>query len=188
MGFALDWNRNLVVQNRGHYVQPTDHAQFKPLSPWLDKHRSAIRKLLDQDPQYPERYILYGEWVVAKHSIPYTHLPDQFLAFDLYDRYTKTFVSSGVLRNALRGTRIRQVPLIYQVTALSRADMLLLIERKSAFYDGRVEGVYVRIENKDRTETVERGKVVRSDFISGDEHWAKGPLVLNGMAQTSINT
>ena len=47
----------------------------------------------------------------------------------------------------------------------------------AAFYEGRVEGVYVKVEKQGRV--VSRGKVVRADFIAGNEHWSKGPLQLN---------
>ncbi|NUB91156.1 RNA ligase family protein [Haloterrigena sp. SYSU A121-1] len=36
----------------------------------------------------PEHLAIYGEWLYAKHSIKYTHLPDYFLAFGVYDRIT----------------------------------------------------------------------------------------------------
>lgn len=40
--------------------------------------------------------------------------------------------------------------------------------------DGRMEGVYIRFENADRTMTEARGKVVRGDFIrTDDKHWSK---------------
>lgn len=181
MGFSLDWDGNIVVQNRSHYVQPTDHAQFKPLSGWLERHSAALQGLLNRDPQYPERYILYGEWVVAQHSIPYTHLPDRFLAFDLYDRVEKSFVSRKVLSGALCGTGIRQVPLVCEATSLSREQLLAFMDRRSEFYDGRIEGVYVRMESADGTKAVDRGKVVRGDFLAGNKHWSKENLRLNGI-------
>lgn len=181
MGFSLDFDGKVAVQNRSHYVSSTDHAQFKPLAAWLDSHRDALVQILNRDPQFPERFILYGEWVVARHSIGYTSLPDHFLAFDLYDRVEKSFVSRRLLTSALRGTAVAQVPLVCQTTKLSRQELVDLVQRQSAFYDGRVEGVYVRTENADGSRTMARGKVVRSDFIAGNEHWTKGPLVLNGI-------
>ena len=39
------------------------------------------------------RNILYGEWVYAKHSIHYTALPGYFIAFDIWDKQTKTFMA-----------------------------------------------------------------------------------------------
>ncbi len=53
-----------------------------------------------------------------------------------------------------------------------------MVQQPSRFYDGRVEGVYVKVE-KDGV-VVGRGKVVRADFIAGNEHWTRGDLELNG--------
>lgn len=34
----------------------------------------------------PNRHILFGEWLFAKHSKHYTSLPAYFIAFDIYDK------------------------------------------------------------------------------------------------------
>ncbi|KAH8591103.1 hypothetical protein B0O99DRAFT_633140 [Bisporella sp. PMI_857] len=181
MGFSLDYDKNLLVQNRSHYVNYTSHAQFKPLKPWLEKNSEVLIKLLDLDPKFPERYILYGEWVVAKHSIPYTSLPDYFIAFDFYDRKTRTFTSREYLARMLKGTGISQVPLILSTESISRDEILKYMKHKSSFYDGLVEGVYVRFEDEKRSMTIDRGKIVRSDFIAGNEHWTKAETQVNGL-------
>ena len=33
-----------------------------------------------------EKFILFGEWCYAQHSIFYDRLPDWFLGFDIYDK------------------------------------------------------------------------------------------------------
>ena len=181
MGFSLDWDGQLRCQNRSHWVSSTDHAQFKPLGRWMQEHDEALRKILDRDPQYPERYILYGEWMVATHSVHYTSLPDHFLAFDLYDRLEETYLSRRHLALALRGSGIHRVPLIAEMDKVTRKEVLAMIQQTSAFTGNLVEGVYIRFENEERSATVDRGKVVRGDFISGNERWGKGPSTLNGV-------
>ncbi|KAK0543018.1 hypothetical protein OC845_006339 [Tilletia horrida] len=162
MGLSLSHDgHTIVVQNRSHYVNSQTHAQFRPLDKWVQQHADALRALLDRDDQYPERLVLYGEWLVATHSIHYTRLTDRFLAFDLYDRWTDSFLSRRLLTRALQETGIHQVPLIKETRHQSRDDLLKLMSHASVFYDGRIEGVYVRIEDKDRTRTVQRYKVVR---------------------------
>jgi atypical dual specificity phosphatase len=52
-------------------------------------------------------------------------------------------------------------------------DLLQMIRRRSMFYDGEVEGIYVKVEDSGCFVKL-RGKVVRSDFIAGNEHWTKG--------------
>jgi atypical dual specificity phosphatase len=44
-----------------------------------------------------------------------------------------------------------------------------------------MEGVYIRFEDRERKITTTRGKVVRGDFIAGNEHWSKGKIVWNGL-------
>ena len=116
----------------------------------------------------------------ATHSIPYSNLPDWFLAYDLYDRSTQTFVDRRTLEVLLDGTSIKLVPLVYQGESMPSADVLLsMIQQKSLFYDGRTEGVYVKVEARGAVKM--RGKVVRSDFIAGNEHWTKGGIRVNGL-------
>ncbi|KAL1412984.1 hypothetical protein Q8F55_000733 [Vanrija albida] len=183
MGLSLDFDGAIRAQNRSHWVSSADHAQFKPLDPWVAAHGPALRRILGADAQFPERFILYGEWVVARHSIHYTALPGAFLAFDLYDRVEARFLSRRALARVLAGSGIPQVPLIAEASRLTREDVLHMVQGASAFTEGRREGVYVRTEDDERRYTVGRGKVVRGDFIAGNEHWARGPLVLNRFAR-----
>ena len=117
--------------------------------------------------------------MIAKHSIHYPALPGAFIAFDLFDRLERTFLSRGGLASALHGTGIHQVPLLLTSESISRAEIVGLLQTTSAFGRDRIEGVYIRTEDETRRLTIGRGKVVRRDFISGDEHWTKGPLTLN---------
>jgi len=181
MGFSLDWNKAIRCQNRSHWISSNDHAQFKPLDRWIEAHSEALHKVLDRDRHFPERYILYGEWMVAKHSIHYTHLPDHFIAFDMYDRVTGAFLSRSSLTHVLRDTGIFQVPLISQVQSISKEQVLQTLEQMSEYAPGcKIEGIYIKTEDPERLRVVDRAKVVRGDFIAGNEHWTKGPLVLNG--------
>jgi atypical dual specificity phosphatase len=56
-------------------------TQWRQLDSWAEKHAWSLHQLLGD-----RRYILYGEWCYAKHSIHYARLPDLFLAFDIYDK------------------------------------------------------------------------------------------------------
>jgi atypical dual specificity phosphatase len=185
IGFSLDWDGAIRCQNRSHWVSSADHAQFKSLDKWIADHSDQLRRLLGQDAQYPERYILYGEWLVARHSISYTALPDPFLAFDMLDRVTNVFLSRKSLSRALNGTGIRQVPLLIECCEISRLSILQFLEEASAFSDSKLEGVYVRWEDDKRLITLDRGKIVRSDFICGNQHWSKNQMELNAFTINS---
>ncbi|PPQ79414.1 hypothetical protein CVT25_002684 [Psilocybe cyanescens] len=180
MGFSLSSDRSrILVQNRSHYVNSATHEQFRKLGLWIERHDKELRHILDRDPYFPERYILYGEWTYATHSIPYTHLPDYFIAYDLFDRSMKTWADTAVLHGLLDGTSISTVPIIHTGPMPTDTELLQMIQQPSKFYDGRVEGVYVKIEINQSVKL--RGKIVRSDFIAGNEHWTRGALRVNGL-------
>lgn len=178
MGFSLSAERQLLVQNRSHYVTSSAHAQFRPLNTWIETHREGLYNILDRDNSFPERYILYGEWMVATHSIPYSRLPDRFLAFDLYDRQTKIWADRDTLERLLDGSNITLVPIMYRGPRPTDSILKEMVHQQSQFYDGPVEGIYVKEEQN--SQVINRGKIVRSDFIAGSEHWTKAPLRKNG--------
>ncbi|KAM5539342.1 hypothetical protein V8D89_006976 [Ganoderma adspersum] len=180
MGFSLSADRTQVlVQNRSHHVNPASHEQFRKLALWVDRHGADLVRVLGRDPLFAQRYILFGEWLVATHSIPYTRLPDWFMAFDLYDRSTESWADRRTLEALLRETEIRIVPVVQEGGTPKEEELREMVQRPSMFYEGRVEGVYVKVERAGRV--VSRGKVVRADFIAGNEHWSKGPLQLNAL-------
>lgn len=53
------------------------------------------------------------------------------------------------------------------------------MKRESAFTDGLVEGVVIRVDEGEWLK--ERAKLVRTDFIAGNEHWSKGIVTRNGV-------
>lgn len=184
--FSLDSFGGIRCQNRSHWVNHQDHPQFRPLSAWLDNHGAALHQILHRDENFPERYILYGEWAVATHSVHYTMLPSQFLAFDLYDRLNDCFASRSRLDLLLRGTGIAQVPLIGAFTMLTKAEILGWCQEKSLFGKEKREGVYIRFEDDAKMLTTARTKVVRADFLAGNEHWGKAALKYNGVGPPSV--
>ncbi|KAL1916184.1 uncharacterized protein VTP21DRAFT_5801 [Calcarisporiella thermophila] len=203
------------VQNRNHEIVASSHPQFKHLSIWLDCNGPTLLSILagktlppaddeashwryseyvDSDTEevlFPDRYILFGEWLSATHSIMYDNLPDRFLAFDLYDRHSRRFVSHVRLEAALRDSGIMLVPVIYE-GPMPRAEELkgIVARRKSEFIednmsdgavakDVRLEGIILRWE--DGGWLKERAKIVREDFITGDEHWSRRNIRWNGV-------
>jgi atypical dual specificity phosphatase len=182
MGLSLSASRQIVIQNRSHYVNSSSHDQFKRLDLWIQKHLEHLYKVLDRDEFFPERYILYGEWLAATHSIPYTHLPDYFVAFDIYDRATRGWADRQTVESLLKDTDIHLVPCIYEGSMPDDDELKKMVQMKSLFYDGPVEGIYVKIES--RGKVLSRGKVVRNDFIAGNDHWTKGRIAWNGIVTT----
>jgi atypical dual specificity phosphatase len=176
LGFRLDSDGKILVQNRSHYVTSSYHPQFKKLDQWVESKRSDLMGILSRG-----NYIIYGEWLYSKHSINYTKLPDYFIMFDLYDIDSGSFFSRDYVEKLLSNTSITLVPLIYRGKA-TLDKLKSLVQTESKFYPGVVEGVYIRCFEPNTNKLKLRGKIVRSDFICGDEHWTKGKITLNTIA------
>lgn len=145
-------------------------------------NNSDLYAILDRDINFPERYILFGEWMAATHSIPYTRLPNRFIAFDIYDRFEESFLSRSLISNLLGSTSISLTPVLWNgnETEMPREQGLKdMVKTSSRFYDGEVEGIYIKVERGNKV--LRRSKVVRGDFISGNDHWTKGRIKWNGL-------
>ena len=79
----------ILVLLRSHYVNSSTHPQFKGLDAWLERNRADVYQVLGDE---PGKYVLFGEWMFAKHSLEYSRLPDYFIAFDIYDCERKRFL------------------------------------------------------------------------------------------------
>ncbi|OQR87908.1 hypothetical protein ACHHYP_07963 [Achlya hypogyna] len=177
LGLFLTDDYQVVAQNRSHFCNAATAPQFKGLDVWIQVHQFELIDLLSP----PGRYVLYGEWLFAKHSLHYTKLPSYFLAFDLLDRSTETFWAAAKLQRALKDTSIHLVPTIATTTIGDVDEYRTLLETPSQFYDGPVEGFVVRKETAESL--VARAKLVRDDFIQEiQEHWAKKGIVKNQLA------
>lgn len=171
MGIFIDSSGTIRVQNRSHFVTSDYHPQFKRLYLWINNHEKDLRLILGDG-----KHILYGEWMAAKHSIHYTNLPDIFLAFDLYNREEKVFLSRSEMKSVLKNTNIVMVPRLAE-GKFTREELMALLKTKSQFTDGLIEGVYIRIDSP--KVLLDRYKIVRTDFICGNEHWDKRSITEN---------
>ena len=191
LGFSLSKDYEVKAQNRSHWVCANSHSQFKGLEKWLEEHSWALCQLL-----VPEEEVLFGEWCYARHSVPYTRLPGYFIAFDIYNKRSGRFASVEGRNRRLEGLEIPIVPTLARQVFHSKDQLLALLESRSAYHDGFVEGAYLRVD-----EVVDesggggggggggaalhnafRGKIVRPDFIQGiKEHWQSRTVERNGL-------
>ena len=171
LGISIDENYKIMIQNRSHYVNSKSHSQFEKLDKWVIDHKEALFQILDQDT------ILFGEWLYAKHSIAYNNLPDYFMAFDLYNKKKKLFYNRDKLVEALKDTNVHYVREMYRGKIKDKNHLLKMIEQNSDYTDGRVEGIYLKIFENDYVKA--RCKLVRNDFICGNEHWTKHTIERN---------
>ena len=80
----------LLLQSRGHYLTGGYRERhYALMKQWAAVHRDAFYQVLGS------RYIMYGEWMYAKHSVFYDALPHYFLEFDVLDRQTGRFMDTS---------------------------------------------------------------------------------------------
>lgn len=173
MGISIDPDTfEIKIQNRSHFISSAYHAQFKKLDKWISDHQSELYEIIK-----PGEEILFGEWLFYKHSIHYDNLPDYFIVFDIFDKKSGKFYSRDVLEKKLENTSIPLIKCISRKKIKKIDELLEHIKLKSEYGNHLVEGVYVKIP--DGKYICGRGKIVRSDFLSGDVFWAKNEYVQN---------
>ncbi|MBI5512708.1 MAG: RNA ligase family protein [Deltaproteobacteria bacterium] len=79
-GVSFSPERALQLQSRGHFLTGGPREKhFTLLKTWARTHEGALWDLLG------DRYILYGEWLYAKHTVFYDRLTHYFMEFDIFD-------------------------------------------------------------------------------------------------------
>lgn len=186
VGIHLTSAGRLVLQCRGHEITSGMHPQYDLFKQWTMGKRPVLEAML------ADRFILFGEWLYAMHSIHYRQLAHYFFEFDIYDKASKVFLDLASRLAMLEGTGIQTVPVIHR-GAVSEKELRSLIQ--SSAYDsvfdnpmtGRpdalMEGLYLRTE-VDGSVTG-RAKMVRSEFvekIKQSEHWQHQAMKPNLLA------
>lgn len=164
LGISFDSDGSIRAQNRGAYLEFPGLGQWKKLSAWLAPRTDTFFEHLF------DRYILFGEWCYAKHTVFYERLPDWFLGFDIYDREAGRFLSCSRRDEFFRTIRICPVPIIRcGHFTLSELSELLL---QSMLGDHPAEGIYLRSDRGDWL--VQRAKLVCPAFVqSVEQHWSR---------------
>jgi hypothetical protein len=108
-GVSFDDQANLLLQSRGHYlVGGPRERHFNLLKTWAAAHAEDLYLALG------ERYVMYGEWMYAKHTVFYDRLPHYFMEFDIYDRERDVYLSTARRRELLRGLKIASVAVLWE--------------------------------------------------------------------------
>ncbi|MDQ2716182.1 MAG: RNA ligase family protein [Chloroflexota bacterium] len=196
----------LLLQSRGHYLVGGERErQFHLFKTW------AARYTMDLWEALADRYVMYGEWLYAKHTVYYTDLPHYFLEFDIYDKAGAYFLNTGRRRDFLQ--RLPFISSVYvldegQIPSLQTlvrmigpshfiaADHIQRLRQTCQKHgldseqviretDARMlmEGLYIKVEEEGRV--AERYKYVRAGFLQtvfdSHSHWLDRPIVPNGL-------
>jgi hypothetical protein len=172
-GISFDGDGALILQSRGHILSGgARERQFDLFKRWAHHHREALWEILGS------RYLMYGEWLYARHTVPYDELPHYFLEFDLLDRETNRFLSTEQRRKLLDGSPVMSVPLLGRG---SIENFERFIGRSRCSSTELMEGLYMKWE--DDAKVLGRCKYVRRGFLQALEqeggHWMDRPIEPN---------
>lgn len=205
-GISFSESGQLLLQSRGHYLDGGPRERhFALLKQWAGAHAGALFAALGS------RYVLYGEWLYAKHTCFYDRLPHYFMEFDVYDRARDLYLSTEARAELLGGLPVVPVRVLHAGPLASR-DALLEHLGPSAFKsagwrqrlteaaaeagvspkvaeaqtDGQdaMEGLYLKVEAEGRV--VARLKYVRASFhnaiLDSGGHWLSRRIIPNQLA------
>ncbi len=174
LGISFDVDGNIRAQNRGSYLHLPESGQWKKLAEWLVPRTNSLFDHL------ADRYILFGEWCYAQHSVPYDRLPDWFLGFDIYDKRALRFLSCNRRDEFLEKMSIAQVPIIAR-GHFALGDIPKLLSQ-SKFGSQSAEGLYLRFDQGEQLG--QRVKMVRPAFIqSVGQHWSQSEIQPNRLLE-----
>ena len=203
---SFDQNGELLLQSRGHYLTGGYRERhYNLLKQWANVHREAFYRVLGS------RYVMYGEWMYAKHSVYYDALPHYFLEFDILDRETRKFLDTPSRKALTCRMPVVSVPVLKTGSFSDQKELLDLIgpslyirpghmERLRAYCEkegldgerqcretegsGLMEGLYIKVEEGGCV--TERLKYVRASFmqciLASESHWIDRPIVPNQLA------
>ncbi|MBZ5521047.1 MAG: RNA ligase family protein [Acidobacteriia bacterium] len=170
---SFESDGTLVLQSRGHVLTggPRER-QFDLFKRWSSWHRDALWRILGP------RYIMYGEWLYARHTIAYDELPHYFLEFDVLDREAGEFLDTERRHKLLAGSPVMSAPVLATGSVKTFEG---LIGRSRCSSSESMEGLYIKWEEGGQVR--ERYKYVRGSFLQAvadsEEHWMDRPIVPN---------
>jgi hypothetical protein len=183
VGIHFTSEGEMILQCRGHLITEGMHPQYDLFKQWATVKRFVL------EGQIEDRFILFGEWVYARHSIHYRQLPHYFFEFDIYDKQQEAFLSLDQRLALIDGLGIQTVPVIH-TGAVGREELegLIGVSRFDSHFenpltkrtDNLMEGLYLRTEAAGVVSG--RGKFVRPEFVEKvkqSTHWQHQAMVPN---------
>jgi hypothetical protein len=209
-GISFEADGTLLLQSRGHILTGGPRERhFAPMKAWA---ATISAPLFDR---IGDRYIVFGEWLYAKHTVFYDALPHYFCEFDVYDRHDDAYLSTARRRALLDGLPLVGVPVLAEGPATTLAALTAhagpstcrtpywreaLAAAATAAgcdparvavetdRDDAMEGLYLKIE--DQNHVVRRLKWVRPSFLTSildsGTHWLDRPIVTNGLVDPAV--
>ncbi len=200
---SFDADGTLLLQSRGHYlIGGAREVHYDLFKQWAMAHRDTFYRVLGT------RYIMYGEWMYAKHSMFYDALPSYFMEFDIFDREKEIYLDTLSRRELTSRMPISSVPVLAEGNFQHIEDVLKYLGKSNYVLDGHIKklvdyceqnglNTIERLEETDRTDIMEglyikieengcvanRVKYVRAGFAQGamtsPHHWLHKAIIPN---------
>lgn len=182
----------LLLQSRGHYLTGgARERQFDLFKTWTQCLRAALWDALG------DRYVLYGEWLYAKHTIFYDALPHYFAEYDMLDTETGLFLSTADRRARLGALSVEAAPVLHSGPLVPLEPLLgpsafksvnwretartLGVPDNEIDWSDAMEGLYIKDETPGHV--CGRYKYVRATFLAtvlaSGSHWFDRPITPN---------
>ncbi len=172
---GVSWTSGPLIRNRNNilkkgYIEKETPAklQFRPAWNWIHEHGKEIR---DISKEIMSPITIYGEWMIAKHSIEYNKLSDWFIAYDIYSAEDGRFFAPDIVDSILSKTSIKYIK-PSKVTFDNIDEIVEYSERKSEYRDGVREGIVIKVSDGrfvgQSFKVVNRHFVRREDFNTID--------------------
>ena len=207
-GISFGADGKMYLQSRGHFLNGGyGERQFDLFKMWAGCYEERLRRLLGS------RYIMYGEWLYAKHTVFYDRLPHYFMEFDIYDKVEGKFFSTRRRRvflgddSFIRSVRVLSMGYYENCEEIAKQigpSLFISEERERNFAEqcsrggvepetarrqtdltGIMEGIYIKVEEGDYV--TDRLKYVRASFLNtildSESHWMNRPIVANRLAE-----
>lgn len=198
----------LRLQSRGHFLMGGYRERhYDLMKQWGAVQKDRLYVVLGH------QYIMYGEWMYAKHSIYYDALPHYFMEFDVLDRENGKFLDTPSRHELLKDLPICHVPVLASSIFNCMEEILKYLGNSLYITDAHtehlredaenlgldadricretdasrlMEGIYIKVEEDG--EVVDRMKYVRASFLQTVEesqsHWLDRPIVPNRITKT----
>jgi len=206
-GISFSRDGKMYLQSRGHFLNGGyGEKQFDLFKLWAGCFEKALHDLLG------DRYVMYGEWLYAKHTVFYDCLPHYFMEFDIFDKKNGQFFSTRKRREILQGASFVHSVRVMEEGYYTGAEEIAQLIGPSLFISGHapqhflqqckkggvnpdiaagqtdlsgtMEGIYIKVEEGDYV--IDRLKYVRASFLNtildSESHWASRPIVANRLA------
>ena len=196
----------LLLQSRGHYLTGGYRERhYNLMKQWANIHKDCFYEVLK------DRYIMYGEWMYAKHTVFYDALEHYFLEFDIFDREEGIFLDTPSRQKLTKQMPIVSVPILGEGIFKNKKDLLSLLGQSKYITENHteilrkisedlkldaerqcretdvstmMEGLYIKIE--ENGQVIDRLKYVRASFLQSVEvsptRWLERPIIPNQLA------